>query len=249
MVEEAAMSRLSMPCPPDRHADFAPLEASLQYTFRDKALLSTALTHSSWANENGCDRHNERLEFLGDAVLEVHISQGLYERFPAEREGGMTRLRSRLVSEAKLAELARGLNLGHYLHLGRGEEAQGGRERPALLADAMEAVLGAVYLDGGHDEAARLVTRLYEGQWPDPASARKCKDYKTRLQEVTQARFRALPVYVPLASSGPEHAKVFEVRLELPDGRSFPASGGSLKRAEQEAARKALEYYGAQAGH
>ena len=104
------MSRLSMPCPPDRHADFAPLEASLQYTFRDKALLSTALTHSSWANENGCDRHNERLEFLGDAVLEVHISQGLYERFPAEREGGMTRLRSRLVSEAKLAELARGLN-------------------------------------------------------------------------------------------------------------------------------------------
>ena len=147
------------------------------------------------------------------------------------------------------AELARGLNLGHYLHLGRGEEAQGGRERPALLADAMEAVLGAVYLDGGHDEAARLVTRLYEGQWPDPASARKGKDYKTRLQEVTQARFRALPVYVPLASSGPEHAKVFEVRLELPDGRSFPASGGSLKRAEQEAARKALEYYGAQAGH
>ena len=106
------MSRLSMPCPPDRHADFAPLEASLQYTFRDKALLSTALTHSSGANENGCDRHNERLEFLGDAVLEVHISQGLYERFPAEREGGMTRLRSRLVSEAKLAELARGLNLG-----------------------------------------------------------------------------------------------------------------------------------------
>lgn len=243
------MSRFPMPCPPDRHADFAPLEALLHYAFRDKALLSTALTHSSWANENGCDRHNERLEFLGDAVLEVNISQGLYERFPSEREGGMTRLRSRLVSEAKLAELARGLGLGNYLHLGKGEEAQGGRERAALLADAMEAVLGAVYLDGGHEEAARLVARLYDGQWPDPASARKGKDYKTRLQEVTQARFRALPVYVPLASSGPEHAKLFEVRLELPDGQAFPASGGSLKRAEQEAARKALEHYGALAAH
>lgn len=235
-------------CPPlsaARHQDFSLLEARLHYAFRNKALLSAALTHSSWANENGCDIHNERLEFLGDAVLEVNISEGLYERFPSEREGGMTRLRSRLVSEGKLAELARALELGNYLHLGKGEEAQGGRERAALLADAMEAVLGAVYLDGGHDEAARLVARLYEGQWPDPESARKGKDYKTRLQEVTQAKFRALPVYVPLASSGPEHAKIFEVRLELPDGRSFPASGGSLKRAEQEAARQALEYYGA----
>lgn len=242
------MPRLPMPCPTDRHADFAPLEAHLRYAFRDKSLLAAALTHSSWANENGCDQHNERLEFLGDAVLEVHISRGLYERFPSEREGGMTSLRSRLVSEGKLAELARSMELGQYLRLGKGEEAQGGRERAALLADALEAVLGAVYLDGGHDEAARLVARLYEGQWPDSASARKGKDYKTRLQEVTQARFRALPAYVPLASSGPEHARVFEVRLELPDGRSFLASGGSLKRAEQEAARQALEYYGSQPG-
>ncbi|MCH5277360.1 MAG: ribonuclease III [Desulfovibrionaceae bacterium] len=242
------MPRLPTPCPPDRHADFAPLEARLHYRFRDKTLLAAALTHSSWANENGCGQHNERLEFLGDAVLEVHISHGLYERFPAEREGGMTSLRSRLVSEGKLAELARDLELGQYLNLGKGEEAQGGRERAALLADALEAVLGAVYLDGGHDETARLVARLYENQWPDSSSARKGKDYKTRLQEVTQARFRALPAYVPLASSGPEHAKLFEVRLELPDGRSFLASGGSLKRAEQEAARKALEYYGTQAG-
>lgn len=237
----------ALACPPEapaRHQDFTPLETRLHYSFRDKSLLSAALIHSSWANENNCDIHNERLEFLGDAVLEVNVSQGLYERFPNEREGGMTRMRSRLVSEGKLAELARALNLGEYLHLGRGEEAQGGRERAALLADAMEAVLGAVYLDGGHDEAARLVARLYEGQWPDPESARKGKDYKTRLQEVTQAKFRALPVYVPLASSGPEHAKVFEVRLELPDGGAFSASGGSLKRAEQEAARQALEFYG-----
>ena len=236
-------SHTSLPEAALHQHDFAPLEEALHYVFQDKSLLSTALIHSSWANENACDVHNERLEFLGDAVLEVNISHELYERFPHEREGGMTRMRSRLVSEGKLAELARSLHLGDYLYLGRGEEAQGGRERAALLADAMEAVLGAVYLDGGHDKAARLVARLYEGQWPDPASARKGKDYKTRLQEVTQAEFRALPVYIPLASSGPEHARTFEVCLELPDGNSFTARSTSLKRAEQEAARQALEWY------
>ena len=227
------------------------LEKKLNYTFRNQALLEEALNHSSYANEHraGGLRSNERLEFLGDSVLGFVTAEFLFCQHPDLPEGDLTRIRAALVCEQSLYEVAQKLGLGQYLKLGRGEEAQGGRERPALLADAMEAVLGAVYLDGGHDEAARLVTRLYEGQWPDPASARKGKDYKTRLQEVTQARFRALPVYAPLASSGPEHAKVFEVRLELPDGRSFPASGGSLKRAEQEAARKALEYYGAQAGH
>ncbi len=224
---------------PDVLRRLGDLEEKLGYRFRDISLLATALTHSSWANEHGA-QHNERLEFLGDAVLEVNVSLEIYERFPQEREGGMTRLRSRMVSEGKLAELATGLGLGPLLFMGRGEEAQGGRKRPALLADAMEAVLGAVYLDGGHAEAASLIHRLYEGRWPEAGTERKSKDYKTRLQEATQSLLHSLPVYVPLSSVGPEHSKVFCVQLDLSNGRSFTAEGASLKRAEQEAARIAL---------
>ena len=228
---------------PDTLKRLSELEARLRYHFHDISLLATALTHSSWANEHNTV-HNERLEFLGDAVLEVNVSHEIYLRFPKEREGGMTRLRSRLVSEGKLAELARGLGRGEMLFMGRGEEAQGGRERAALIADAMEAVLGAVYLDGGHEEASALIHRLYAGKWPDPESDKKSKDYKTRLQEATQAQLHSLPVYMPLSSTGPEHAKTFRVQLELSDGRSFIAEGGSLKRAEQEAARLALAALG-----
>lgn len=224
----------------DNRSSLAALEQILSYRFQDIELLELALTHSSWSNEHGTNEHNERLEFLGDAVLEVNISIGLYDRFPQEREGGLTRLRSRLVSEGKLADVAQNIQLGTWLRLGRGEESQGGRTRPALLADTLEAVLGAVYLDGGRDEVARLITRLYDGQWPTPKTSQKGKDYKTRLQEVTQAKCKALPVYVPLATTGPEHAREFEVRLDLPNGQHFTARGGSLKRAEQEAARLAL---------
>lgn len=228
---------------PDTLRRLSELEDRLQYRFHDISLLATALTHSSWANEHNTV-HNERLEFLGDAVLELNVSHEIYKRFPQEREGGMTRLRSRLVSEDKLAELARSLKLGDMLFMGRGEEAQGGRERAALIADAMEAVLGAVYLDGGHKEASALIHRLYADRWPAPGTDRRSKDYKTRLQEVTQAMLHSLPVYMPLSSSGPEHAKTFRVQLELSDGRSFIAEGGSLKRAEQEAARLALAAFG-----
>jgi len=218
---------------------FSELERKLDYHFKDISLLATALTHSSWANEHNA-QHNERLEFLGDAVLELTVSLEIYTRFPKEREGGMTRLRSRMVSEGKLAELARTLGLGELLFMGRGEEAQGGRDRPALIADAMEAVLGAVYLDGGHDAASALIHRLYKGRWPEEGTEKKKKDYKTRLQEATQALLHSLPVYVPLSSTGPEHARTFCVQLDLSDGRSFMAEGPSLKRAEQEAARIAL---------
>ena len=154
---------------PDTLKRLSELEERLQYRFHDISLLATALTHSSWANEHNTV-HNERLEFLGDAVLEVNVSYEIYKRFPQEREGGMTRLRSRLVSEGKLAELARSLHLGEALFMGRGEEAQGGRERAALIADAMEAVLGAVYLDGGHEEASALIHRLYSNRWPEPGT-------------------------------------------------------------------------------
>lgn len=220
------------------------LQGLLGYTFQQAELLFLALTHSSWANEHGHNLHNERLEFLGDAVLELNISAGLYTRYPHEREGNLTRLRSRMVSEAQLAELAINLELGTFLRLGKGEEAQGGRERAALLADAVEAILGAVYLDGGHEQALKLIERLYAGKWPNMEQTKHGKDFKTRLQEVTQAEHKALPIYIPLGAQGPEHAKNFEVRLELPNGTSILAQGKSLKRAEQEAARKALIAHG-----
>lgn len=226
----------------NRPAGLDALEKRLGYRFSDRALLETALTHSSCSNERRNAVHNERLEFLGDAVLEICVSEELYARYPQEREGGLTRLRSRLVGEEKLAELAKRIGLGGCLRLGRGEDAQGGRERPALLADAMEAVLGAAYLDGGQSAAASLVARLYEDQWPLPETTRKDKDFKTRLQEVTQAEFHALPSYLPKGSHGPEHARTFEVELHMPDGQSLTAKGPSLKRAEQAAAAAALNY-------
>ncbi len=227
-VSHEAMRRLSA------------IEDRIQYHFANSSLLVTALTHSSWANEHNTP-HNERLEFLGDAVLELCVSKELYDRFPHEREGMLTHLRSRMVGEEKLAELARMLHLGECMLMGRGEEAQGGRERPALIADAVEALLGAVYLDGGHAAATALVHRLYEKHWPTSGDDNKNKDYKTKLQEVTQALLHSLPVYVHLSSDGPEHARTFYVRLDLSNNSSFTASGGSIKRAEQEAARLALE--------
>lgn len=221
------------------------LQETLGHRFADRGLLRTALTHSSWVNENNCaEEHNERLEFLGDAVLELTISSELFIRFPTAREGDMTRLRSGLVNTHVLASLARIAMLDHLLRLGRGEENQGGRERDTLLADALEAVLGAVYLDGGFSCARDVISRLYEGHWPERAEKTRRKDCKTRLQEATQRESQGLPCYVLESSSGPEHARTFLIRVDLPDGRRFYASGGSVKRAEQEAAKCALAAFG-----
>ena len=216
-------------------------EQGLGYVFRDAGLLAAALTHSSFANEAGVGgRHNERLEFLGDAVLSLCVSSELFARFPDAREGDLTRLRSRLVTAPALAALARNIGLDIHLRLGRGEETQGGRNRDALLGDALEAVLGAVYEDGGFAPARELVRRLFEEHWPKAPERELRKDFKTQLQEVIQHTYRQRPVYTLSASHGPEHAKLFTVHLTLPDGQSFSAEGPSLKRAEQEAARNAL---------
>ncbi|MCL1985229.1 MAG: ribonuclease III, partial [Betaproteobacteria bacterium] len=203
-------------------------------------LLVEALTHSSFANEAAGGRHNERLEFLGDAVLSLCVSGELFSRFPGAQEGDLTRLRSRLVNASSLAALARAISLDKHLRLGRGEESQGGRSRDSLLGDAFEAVLGAVYEDGGFAAVRKLVRRLFAEYWPETL-VRECeKDFKTQLQELIQQKYRERPTYTLNASHGPEHAKLFEVRLLLPDGRAFIAQGQSLKRAEQEAARNAL---------
>ena len=217
------------------------LQRDIPYHFTQVKLLTAAMTHSSFANEQqGEIEHNERLEFLGDAVLELCISEELYRRFPATREGDLTAMRSRLVNQDTLASLARKIGLDKNLVLGKGEEAQGGRERDSLLSDAFEALLGAIFLDGGFDAVRKAVRGLFAEQWPRQEVRPKSKDGKSRLQEVTQQLYKARPVYVLVGSDGPEHDKVFRVRLELPDGTVLTADGSSVKRAEQAAAYAAL---------
>ena len=233
---------------PEKTSDtaFELVKKRLGHSFARRELLDLALTHSSWANEYSCGQeHNERQEFLGDAVLELCVSWEIYKRFPTAREGELTKMRSNLVSAVSLAERARDLGLDVLLKLGRGEENQGGRKRDAVLSDALEAVLAAVYEDGGFEAAQKAVARIFAGQWPHRAGDGKAsKDYKTRLQEASQQRFGQAPLYTRLASHGPEHSKVFEVSLRLPDGSQFVASGSSCKKAEQQAARDALETLG-----
>lgn len=218
------------------------LESALGHVFSRRALLDLALTHSSWANESGAEQnHNERLEFLGDAVLELCVSAQLFRRFPDAREGELTKMRAHLVSTVSLAERARKIGLEALLKLGRGEESQGGRNRDSVLSDAFEAVLAAVYEDGGFVAAQATVARLFADRWPSVAEKAMPKDYKTRLQEASQQRFGEPPLYTRMGSHGPEHAKTFEIALRMPDGAEFTASGSSCKKAEQNAARQALE--------
>ncbi len=222
-------------------AEYLDLQEKLGYRFSRLEYLQRALTHSSAANENkSVGMHNERQEFLGDAVLELCVSWALFTRFPEAREGDLTKVRSSLVSAKSLAMLAKELHIDKHLRLGRGEESQGGRQRDTVLSDAFEAVLGAIFEDGGYEAAYAVVLRIFSKHWPEQASQNLRKDYKTQLQEVIQRLHKDRPVYVLQSSSGPEHAKVYQVCLTLPQGKSFQASGQSLKRAEQEAARLAL---------
>ncbi|MDR1947693.1 MAG: ribonuclease III [Desulfovibrio sp.] len=220
------------------------LQEAIPYRFTQVKLLHVALTHTSYANEgqNG-EEHNERLEFLGDAVLELCVSENLFNARPGAREGELTAARSCLVNQESLAAKARDIGLDRHIRLGKGEEAQGGRDRDSLLSDALEALLGAIFLDGGYAAARQAVRALFAGHGDGLAARRGSKDCKSRLQEVTQKLFRERPVYTLVDSSGPEHEKVFTVRLDLPDGNSFTASGSGVKRAEQSAAMSALEHF------
>ena len=218
------------------------LQENIPYRFQQVKLLQTAMTHTSAANERtGGTEHNERLEFLGDAVLELCISQELYRRFPDAREGELTAMRSQLVNQTSLASIARKLGIDKCLLLGKGEEAQGGRKKDTLLSDAVEALLGAVFLDGGNTAAEQMVGSLFKKKWATLNHSLQTRDYKSRLQEITQTRFKDRPVYSLMGNSGPEHAKVFTVVLRLPDGTCVEATGSSVKRAEQHAACAVLE--------
>ena len=216
------------------------LERRLGYHFRRPELLSEALSHSSYANEHrGSLGSNERLEFLGDSVLGFVSAEYLFQRHKDLPEGDLTRMRAALVCEQSLYEVAKELGLGGCLKLGRGEEAGGGRERQSILADAVEAVFAAVYLDGGIEPARELIVRVLLSRAP---AAEERKDYKTTLQEVVQRRSGQVLTYHMVSQSGPDHNKtfLFEVRL---NGRSIgQGSGRSKKEAEQAAARDALEH-------
>jgi len=221
----------------------AELEGRIGYRFRDRAFLDEALTHSSAINESArrAARDNERLEFLGDAVLGLMVASLLLKRFPDKREGELSRLRASLVGEATLARLARSLNLGQYLVMGKGERRTGGAERTSNLADALEALLAAVYLDGGPDAATSLVAQLFLPLIDAVASDSVGQDYKTALQELAQARFGAVPQYELTGVTGPPHDQRFVMSVLLGAELLGEGEGGSKKEAAQQAARAALQ--------
>lgn len=222
---------------PDLHT----VAESLGHTFRDITLLRDALTHRSFANEHPerAPRDNERMEFLGDAVLSLSASTLLWERFPDAKEGELTRLRADLVCEAALSELARELSLGAAMRLGKGEDRSGGRTKPRLLCCAFEACIAAVYLDGGIEAATQVVRQLFESRLAAPKLGQR--DYKTRVQEAVQAFGGATPRYAIVLTTGPDHARVFHVACQLQERELGRGVGRSKLEAEQEAARAALE--------
>ena len=215
----------------------ATLESRLGYRFRDAALLEQALTHRSFGSP-----HNERLEFLGDGVLDCVVAEMLYGRFPSLSEGKLTRLRADLVREETLCALARKLELGGHLRLGEGELASVGGARPSILADALEAVFGAVLLDGGYEAARESVITVYGDAVEGLDPAQTGKDPKTRLQEYLQGRHRPLPEYRVAGTRGAAHLQTFEVECVVADlGLRSSGSGTSRQRAEQQAAEAMLK--------
>jgi ribonuclease-3 len=216
----------------------------ISYEFRELSILDQALSHSSWCYERALPNPalacNQRLEFLGDAVLELITTRYLYDRFPHLSEGELSRIRSGLVNTQKLALYAREFDLGAYLRLGRGEEQQKGRDKVSILADTFEALLAAIYLDGGLNPALALLLPILErhiGSWDT-----QDKDHKSMLQEKIQAAWVAPPQYQLLSATGPDHQKIFQVAVIVQGRTLATGTGNSKKQAEQEAAKTALAH-------
>ncbi len=219
------------------NADFLALQERLGHRFADQRLLERALTHRSFSAD-----HYERLEFLGDSVLSLAVSGLLYERLSSQPEGDLSRIRANLVKQDTLHGLADVLRLSPLLRLGEGEIRSGGRERPSILADALEAILGAVYLDAGFDAANALVRRLYQSVDLSPGQSVQGKDPKTALQEWLQGRKMKLPAYRVAATTGEAHRQTFEVVCQIETGHEERGSGASRRAAEQAAAAAMLQY-------
>ncbi|MBR4435598.1 MAG: ribonuclease III [Clostridia bacterium] len=218
------------------------LTAKLKYRFTDPVLLNTALTHSSYVKgENRASVHNERMEFLGDAVLELCVSEYLYLNYPKMNEGMMTRTRSKAVYEQALYSAAKELELGKYLRLSRGEEHTGGRDKPSILSDALEAVIGAMFLDGGLECAKAFILGFVKRSIDDAVRSVTVKDYKTLLQEYVQQRHSGELTYTVIGINGPDHKRVFTMQVSI-DGVVYGFGNGSTKQeAGQNAAKATLE--------
>jgi ribonuclease-3 len=216
------------------------LEERIGYRFVDPRLLQIALSHRSWCSENPGEPSNERLEFLGDAVLGLVVTDALYSRFPDEPEGQLAKARAAVVSAATLAEVGATLGLGTDLRLGKGEAASGGAEKSSILADAVEAVIGAVFVDGGIEPARSLVLSQLDDRISAAASRPGARDYKTRLQEIAASDGERPPVY-EIVESGPDHLKRFEATVRIGGEVRGTGNGSSKKEAEQRAARAAWE--------
>jgi len=219
------------------------LQQILAYTFNDINLLDNALIHRSFVNENPVPsyRDNERLEFLGDAVIGLCLSDMLIKKFPDYAEGQLSKLRAYVVNEHSLAGLARKLNIGDYLLLGRGEEASGGRIKASILSNAFEAVTAAIYLDCGFAEVYKFLRRIFSPLIEEGTKSIIYRDYKTALQEICQNRFKETPKYTLVRETGPDHDKIFEISLAVAGSITATGTGKSKKEAEQQAAQKALD--------
>jgi ribonuclease-3 len=218
------------------------LETAIGYRFRNITLLQNALTHSSYANERWHDslKSNERLEFLGDSILGMVVAEHLYRNFPDRPEGELTRMRADMVCETSLAQVANRLDLGSHLLLGHGEEQGGGRTRPSILADAVESVIAASFLDGGMEAATGIICRFILTNVP--VTRLLNRDYKTALQEQVQQKKNQVLTYALVGESGPDHDKSFRVEVSLNGTVVGSGVGSSKKRAEQDAARAAMEH-------
>ena len=223
--------------------DLSKLEKSISYEFKNKDLLKEALTHRSYLNENTRWKlpHNERLEFLGDAVLELAITESLFEKFPKEPEGKLTTLRAALVNYQMLAKLSKQIELEKFLLMSKGEAKDTGRAREVILANAMEALIGSIYLDSGYEEAQKFVTTAILPEIDEVLQKGLYRDPKSLLQERSQAESKVTPVYKLISEKGPDHKKIFTVGVYLDNEEIAVGEGLSKQDAEVEAARKALE--------
>ncbi len=226
---------------------FEPLQKDLNYFFKDEELLITALTHSSYANENklGVEGYNERLEFLGDTVLGLIVSQYLYKKYPHYPEGELTKIRAKVVCESSLATAARKVNLGKYLLLGKGEESTGGRSRESILADASEAITGAIYMDSDFETVNNLMLERFEiGIVQAVDKGNLFIDYKTELQEIVQKTNKSRLEYIVYKEEGPDHNKIFYMNVLVNETIIGTGMGRNKKEAEQASAKDALQNMG-----
>jgi ribonuclease-3 len=213
------------------------LQKSLGYQFKDEKLITEALTHRSYTK----DFNNERLEYLGDAVLDLIVGEYLYHLFPKAEEGMLSKLRAALVNEDAFYKLAKRLNLGKYLFLSPAEENNGGRDKPSILSSAFEALIGALYLEAGFDKAKEVALNLIKDEYSQINPDELLKDYKTTLQEITQAHFGVVPEYRLINAVGPDHKKEFEIGVFINDKEYARAKGRSKKAAQQEGARLTID--------